>query len=777
MLTLYVRTSADRLEIGRGESRAQFELRDNHWAPVWIWHGDRRMLRFKNHEWLALGHVRPRASDWEIVEDTVERVLVRFWGQDSCFGVPVEWSVWVGAETRWPGFTITTEITPLQRIELFECFSRFETPAEYDGHEEMLCMIGQEAVSCWRGTECLTADALTAAIPPSLRGGPAYPSPPTRTPICCVRLIPSGQAPERHVTFLGHWDACSFRTICVAPTEFENDRRAYEFRVGTLDPQCWGGLEHRVFFEEGESYRQSISVACSSELPGGSLDRWFYGVFERSLRHYFPETGAQESERPGRAKKVTLAEANAWLLGVITGNGVPGLYSPDAGMVNSVEGSSANAGRFALASLAPWIGAIGYQSYVMRRDDLAEVCKRWIQPVAAAINEPQPASRTACPLFHEILPLLRYLRLFPNDTLQATVRRALEKMIESPSLERANESPTDFGPEVFRSEACLMAGQMSGDKRLLETGLAGLERINEAVRSQFWRFGCGGISEDETDTGQVRPLAYGHAILCNLTAYQHGHNERYMEMAGTFARYFVSLCCATFNDSADPNFDTRGFANAAIAGHDRRIECAPIETSDSLRCLAYWLGFRPDNPAGLYDLLWLLSRTFCGVFPAAREHHAGFGADGRPVSHRTEDLPTAIACQRFPFIAYEDPIRQTRLSPRASVEALLNYLTFGGGLASCDNERLLVLAPRAGGCDVAERVGRLVHIHNPGETEEEARLAIHHLSARRQFEIILGNKRIAAGVAGDALKDIAVQLAPRRTVVVEIVPTHQPSSF
>ncbi|KPL10802.1 hypothetical protein AMJ85_05230 [candidate division BRC1 bacterium SM23_51] len=193
--------------------------------------------------------------------------------------------------------------------------------------------------------------------------------------------------------------------------------------------------------------------------------------------------------------------------------------------------------------------------------------------------------------------------------------------------------------------------------------------------------------------------------------------------------------------------------------------------------MAYWLGFRPEKTAGaFYDLLWLSSRTFCGVFPAAREQRRGYNTESQVVRRRKDDLPTGIIYDRFPYIAYEYPVRQTRQSPRASVEALQNYLAFGGGLASCDNERLLVLSPRAAGYDLAERIGRVVHVYNPTNVPQETRLSVHHLPASRQYEVILGNKRVAKDVAGDALKDIAVRVAPRRVGVVEVAPSRQTST-
>ncbi|KPL10803.1 hypothetical protein AMJ85_05235 [candidate division BRC1 bacterium SM23_51] len=480
MLTVYVRTSDDRLEIGLGELRAQFELRDDIWVPGWMWQGDRRMLRFKNHEWLSLGHVRPKAGDWEVTEDFSERVSVRFWGQDSYFGVPVEWSVIVAAEALWPGFTITTEIIPAQTIELVECFTRFETPNCYDGHEEMLCMIGQNPVTYWRGGQLVSPAPLEPTLWRVAGDQIAQSLTPSRTPICCLRVGPDEDGGECHVTLLGHWDTCCIRNICVVPTRFVDGKRGYEILMGVLDWRCASGTEPNVFFDGGECYRQRVSVAFSSEMPGGTLDRWFFGAFERSLRHFFPKDADVETDRRARAKKSSLADANAWLLKTMCGEGVPGLYSPERGIVTYTEGSCPTAGQFSLAQLAPWLGALGYQAYVTRRDDLQETCKRLVGRVAEAVDRPQPMQWTVGPTFCAILPLLRYLTCFPNDTLHGTIRRAMGRMLEAFPPEAGEIPDVDFGSEAFHAESYLLAGQLAGDERLLRAGQVCLERINAA---------------------------------------------------------------------------------------------------------------------------------------------------------------------------------------------------------------------------------------------------------------------------------------------------------
>jgi hypothetical protein len=153
-----------------------------------------------------------------------------------------------------------------------------------------------------------------------------------------------------------------------------------------------------------------------------------------------------------------------------------------------------------------------------------------------------------------------------------------------------------------------------------------------------------------------------------------------------------------------------------------------------------------------------------------------FRSAGQRITHPNDDLPTEIAYRRFPFIAYENPVRQTRQSPRASVEALQNYLTFGGGLASCDNDKLLVLLPRAAGFDLSERVKRVIHVYNPTDRPETTRLAAHNLAKRRQFDVLVGKDTIAHELPGEAVRDIVIHVPPRRAVIVEVAPSRPPST-
>jgi hypothetical protein len=780
MLTVYIRVADDQLEIGRGEFRARFERQGSVWVPTWIWQGDQRMLRFRNHEWLALGPLRPNAQDWEILEDSADRVVVRFNGDADCEGVPVEWAVEVAVESSVPGFTFTTEILPARTLELLECFSAFELPPEYDGREEFLCVIGQNPVVEWRGDQLLTPPAAVAppGAPPGCGARGA-----SRAPICCFRVLDPQTRRARHATVMGHWDVCAFHTLSVAPTAIENGARSYEIRAGGLDWQGGEPSEPNVFLEGGHWYRQRVSIHVASDMPGGSLDRWLFGAFERSVRHFLPTETALEAERCMRGPKESLAQISNRLIDLVSGNGVEGLFSPERGMVRYMRGTCPGAGIYSPRELTPWIGALGYQACITGDGDLHDACVRLLAPVMAAIDdsagtgyqpvplsaEPFPSQESWGSVFDDLLPLLRYLACFPDAGLQGVVRQMIERMLEAWPPERGKGPDLDGGSEALNAEAYFLAGAMADDPRLIRAGLLSLERVNAAVRDRFWRFGCSSGPPDVRAGGQARPIGYAHALAANLLAWQRSRQDRYMEMASTFARLLVSICFATYNRSGDPDFDTRGFADGALSGLDRLIDCSLIESSDSLRCLAWWLSLRPDLPTGYYDLLYLFSRSFLGAFPAARRTRSGLTVGGQPVGKPVDQLPEQSGYRRFPYIACENALGQLRQSPRAALEAVLNTLLFGGALASCEDERFLVLVPRVGGCDLAERVSRMVHVYNPWDKPGTAVLAIHQLPRDGRYHVIAGNRRIATAASTDALNRIEIAVPARRAVVVEVV--------
>jgi hypothetical protein len=53
----------NQLVVTNGFSKALFQKEDAGWVPDWFYESGRPMLRFKDHEWLGIGHVKPRFAD------------------------------------------------------------------------------------------------------------------------------------------------------------------------------------------------------------------------------------------------------------------------------------------------------------------------------------------------------------------------------------------------------------------------------------------------------------------------------------------------------------------------------------------------------------------------------------------------------------------------------------------------------------------------------------------------------------------------------------------
>jgi len=142
----------DAIEVVSGARRAVFHRTDAGWTPDWFYAGQRRMLRFKDHEWLSIGHVKPMAAS------RVERLAdgAVFSGTALYGRTPVAWRVAVRADGGAGGFLIECGFTPEASIELLEAYSTFETPYEYDGSETVTTVIGMNPVSRWVGSQRIT---------------------------------------------------------------------------------------------------------------------------------------------------------------------------------------------------------------------------------------------------------------------------------------------------------------------------------------------------------------------------------------------------------------------------------------------------------------------------------------------------------------------------------------------------------------------------------------------------------------------------------------------
>jgi len=138
-----------RIELTNGTKRAVFVRTEQGWAPDWFYQNDRAMLRFKDHEWLSIGHVHPSFA----AEAEQKGKTATFRGTSMYGSVSVPWAIKVSADKLGGGFVVECAFTPAGNLELLEAYSTFETPYEYDGTEHATTVIGQNPIAVWHGAK------------------------------------------------------------------------------------------------------------------------------------------------------------------------------------------------------------------------------------------------------------------------------------------------------------------------------------------------------------------------------------------------------------------------------------------------------------------------------------------------------------------------------------------------------------------------------------------------------------------------------------------------
>ncbi len=81
-------------EVVNGDARCVFGKTDAGWVPGWFYKGEKRMLRFKDHEWMSIGHLRPAMKKVAVTGE----MALRFEGAMKFYGTGVKCSVvqWAG---------------------------------------------------------------------------------------------------------------------------------------------------------------------------------------------------------------------------------------------------------------------------------------------------------------------------------------------------------------------------------------------------------------------------------------------------------------------------------------------------------------------------------------------------------------------------------------------------------------------------------------------------------------------------------------------------------
>ncbi|MGD0091620.1 MAG: hypothetical protein ABSE73_17015 [Planctomycetota bacterium] len=735
----------ERLEITNGKQRAVFVRGAEGWAPKWFYLGETPMLRFKDHEWLSLGHVKPAAAA------QVQRLPdggAAFSGVAHYGRTAVAWTVTVRSAAPDTGFSVECSFTPAQAIELLEAFAAFETPYEYDGKEEATTVIGMNPVVRWRGKERISPPvwehpAWVYSRPQAVRcTGPCH------TPLLCHALTHAKGVPDRFVTLVGDWTVCKIHDVYVTPTRnTPNDPdsagpagsslRGYKYIAGALNWSSAWSKDPNVLFEGGCTHRQRVLLDYAALLPGGEMDVMLCRAWERAAACSFPADGHNAAwERAGQ-RGVTWQAAVQWLRGVFLGDGLENLYLKGKGICTYAVGSRPKAGGdYSWYWWPQWTGGFHYRALLSNDHELAALCDKLDESfagAAAGFNYQDTIGMSVT-----VLPALWWLHgPGRHGVLSDGLRRPLRAVLERSVSENGRPRQMDFGSQAATAEAFILASDIYTAPEFMGQARVLLDEINEQLDGHFWAFNVGRRG-NPMHGGQVRPLGHGHAVVANLLAHRasaplspcgrgqwegdspspsgRGQGEGQgacLKAARRFARYMLAICYATHNGSQDPDFDWRGWANGSNAGRDQIAEFPPWETQNGLLCLAA-LADEAELEGGCYDALWYIARTGLAQFPAARALKRILDQ-----SLQARFLPREqLASERdfydnLPYLAYENPHDQTLLASYQGTDCLLGELVWGGGLARAGDARLGVIVPRAALLDERELSQRRVLVWNP----------------------------------------------------------------
>lgn len=711
-----------RIEIANAAQKAVFVHTGEGWTPDWFYEDERRMLRFKDHEWLSLGHVHPGTA---LRAARKGRAGVVFDGQSKYGTTDVAWQVTVEPDRLGSGFLITTEFRPAASLELLEAHSTFELPYEYDGSETVTTVIGQNPVVRWQGQVRVSPPLWNHPAWLYSRAQAARCTGPCNTPLLCQAIAGGTALPARHTTILGDWNVCRTHDVYATPTRPEqglsrdihgqsSGRHGYKFVVGALNWSSAYSKDPNVLFAGGKKHRQRVLVDFATECPGGSFDAMLMRAWERTAQFDIPTDGRVAAIERAAAMDVTWQSAVAWLRSTFCGAGTEGLFLPDRGICTYAEGTRPKAGGdYSWSWWIQWAGLFHYRAYLFDDRELQQKCDDFDTAYARAASAPGILNAGSSVVSLTMLPSLWWAHGAGHG---GPLAQAMQPLVEKAWLgSRAENGQTrrmDHGAQAASAEGLLVAAEVYGADHYREQGLILLSEINAQLDDHFWDFNCG-----ETGSlahgGQMRPMGVGHAVLANFTAWRQTKDAQYLTAARRFQRYLVSVLYTSHNGSADPDFDWRGWANGSNGGRDQIAEFPPWETCNGFMYpMALMLADQADT--GLFDTAWYFARTGLAQFPAARTLKRVLDQN-----LQVRFVPRAsVASERdfydcLPYLAYENPHDQTLLASYQGTDCLLGELAFGGGLATADDPRLGVFVPAAVLLDPVVKTSRQVVVWNP----------------------------------------------------------------
>ena len=715
--------TTDRIQLKSGDRTVVFVKTDEGWGPDWFYEGTRKMLRFKDHEWLSIGHLRPR---WA-TEAKAGRTSAVFSGQTIYGKTAVKWAVKVSVDRLSGGFAVETSFTPEKTVELLEAFTSFETPYEYDGTEQVTTVIGQNPLTQWKGKQRVSPEQWTHPFWSYNRPECVHMTGMCNVPLVCQEVMNADGTNARYLTLVGDWGVCKAhdafvtptRTVAASETDWGENKKAnlrgYKYIVGGVN---WSGSmaqDPNVMVKAGARQRQRVFVTYAGVVPGGSFDHQLIDAWERAAACDLPADGRVAAYDFAVKRGATWQAASAWLKDVFCSDlRTEGLFDPKAGIATYAEGTRPKAGGYGWGWWPQWSGHFHYQALVKGDARLADRCEALDRTFAAGTQGRNYGMMDAPIVSITSLPSLWWIAGAGRaGTLAQALKPAVETTWKRSVDENGGQRKADYGSQATRAEALLLAATAYDESKYADQALVLLEELNARLDGNFWEFGCTDWS-DTMHGGQVRPMGYGHAITSNLLAWKRTGNDTFHVAARRFARLLVSVHYMTHDGSLTPDMDFRGWANGTTGGRDQHAEMPPWETSNALLSLCALMA-GDDLEAGCHDAVWYFARTGLCQFPAARE----FKRLWEPTLQRTVYVPKSQVASEaeyydiLPYLAYENPHDQTLLASYQGTDCLNGELVYGGGLATVADDRVTAIVPRAAMMDARELESRQVLLWNP----------------------------------------------------------------
>ncbi len=507
--------------------------------------------------------------------------------------------------------------------------------------------------------------------------------------------------------------------------------------MGALNWSSAFAKDPNVLYAGGKAHKQRVAVDFRSCLGGQTFDELLLRAWRRAAAFSRPADGRIAAFDRALEKRVGWQTAVEWLRNIyVSDKPTPGIFKPDRGICTYAVGTRPKApDDYNWRWWTQWAGPLHYRARLTGDRELEAACDRHDEKFAEAAGGMRLFNSIAGSV--PLLPTIWWIRGGGrNSLLHAAMRPVLENMLETSRRENGQVRTMDHGFQAAVAEALLLAGEAYAAPAMIDQAHLLIEEMNAMLSGDFWAFNCGRTGSLEHG-GQIRSMGHGHAIMANLLAARQSGEPRFLQQAHCFARYLLAVNYACHNDSADPDFDWRGWCNGSNAGRDQIAEFPPWETQNGLLCIAALMTDLEVEDC-FEDALWYIARTGLAQFPAARQlkrvldedMRVHFVARGQIASER--DFYDTL-----PFLAYENPHDQTLLAPYQGSDCLLGELVYGGGLASATDPRIGVLTPRAATMDMAEETQRLVRVWNPTADSIETEIRVNWFGAPENVQSVM----------------------------------------